>query len=132
MPAAARSLDLYVCAMHLIPDVPASGAITPRIGATVNIGFLPAARQGDEVRCVLGGAAGHIVSGEPTVNIEGKPAARITDRTGHLSDPVTGLGIPAGTIETGCPTVNIGMLPQVEALEAAARDGAPLCEECEK
>src|SRR5262249_38115463 len=112
-------------------DVPTSGMVEPRVGATVNIGFLPAARAGDKVRCVIGGAEGTILYGEPTVRIEGKPAARMTDRIGHLADPVTGVGIPSGNIEIGCPTVNIGMSMQASVLSSAARDGTPFCEECE-
>jgi uncharacterized Zn-binding protein involved in type VI secretion len=130
MPMAARSLDPLECTMHPIPDSPTSGNIMIRVG-TVNIGFQPAARQGDKTIC-LEGEQGTIVMGDPTVRIEGKPAARMGDPIGHLSDPVTGLGIPSGTIELGCPTVNIGISAQVGTLQLAAREGSVFCEDCER
>lgn len=129
MPLAARSLDPLACTMHPIPDSPVSGMILPRL-PTVNIGFQPAARQGDPVMC-LEGAQGSILIGEPTVRIEGKPAARMGDPIGHLSDPITGLGVPSGEIELGCPTVNIGSMAQVGALQLAAREGSVFCEQCQ-
>ena len=128
MPFAAQILDPLECGMHPIPDCPVSGAIMPRVG-TVIIGFLPAARQGDKIMC-LEGAQGTIVRGEPTVRIEGKPAARMGDPIGHMSDPITGLGVPTGEIELGFPTVNIGSMNQVGALQRAARDGSVFCEDC--
>lgn len=130
MPLAARSLDPLECTMHPIPDCPVSGVVEPRV-PTVNIGYQPAAREGDKVMC-LEGAQGTILRGEPSVRIEGKPAARMGDPIGHLQDPVTGLGIPSGEIELGCPTVNIGSMAQVGALQLAAREGSIFCEECEK
>jgi uncharacterized Zn-binding protein involved in type VI secretion len=128
MPPAARSLDPLECGMHPVPDSPVSGAVMPRV-PTVNIGFLPAARLGDKILCIEG-SQGTILRGEPTVRIEGQPAARMGDPIGHLQDPVTHLGIPSGTIELGCPTVNIGSLTQVGALQLAARDGSAFCETC--
>jgi len=75
---------------------------------------------------------GTILTGEPTVLIGGAPAARMSDKIGHLADPITGVGIPSGTIEIGCPTVNIGSPLQAETLRRAAREGTPFCEECER
>jgi uncharacterized Zn-binding protein involved in type VI secretion len=122
MPPAARSLDPVECSMHPIPDSPVSGAVMPRV-PTVNIGFQPAARQGDKILC-LEGSQGTIVRGEPTVRIEGQPAARMGDPIGHVPD------VPTGTIELGCPTVIIGSLSQVQALELASREGTAFCEVC--
>ena len=76
---------------------------------------MPAARQGDKILC-LEGSQGTILLGDPTVRIEGQPAARMGDPVTHLRDPLTGLGIPCGEIELGFPTVNIGMSLQVGAL----------------
>jgi uncharacterized Zn-binding protein involved in type VI secretion len=122
MPLAARSLDPHVCSMHPIPDSPVSGVIAPRV-PTVNIGFMPAAREGDPVMCVEGGK-GTIIRGEPTVRIEGQPAARMGDPVGHQP------GVPTGTVELGFPTVNIGSLNQVDALRRAADGGVVFCEVC--
>jgi uncharacterized Zn-binding protein involved in type VI secretion len=132
MPLAARSLDLHQCTLHEVPEVPTSGIIKPRVGATVFIGYQAAAREGDEVVCVLGGVKGTILAGASTVNIEGKPAARILDRIGHVEDPITGLGVPTGVIELGCLTVNIGSSTQAETLRVAADQGTAFCEECER
>jgi uncharacterized Zn-binding protein involved in type VI secretion len=112
--------------MHPIPDCPTSGTIMPRVG-TVNIGFMVAAREGDKVVCLEGGQ-GAVLRGEPTVRIEGKPAARMGDPITHVRDPVTGLGVPCGEIEIGFPTVFIGSSPEVSGLLLAARDGAPFCD----
>jgi uncharacterized Zn-binding protein involved in type VI secretion len=122
MPLAARSLDPIACTEHPIPDSPVSGTISPRVG-TVNIGFMPAARQGDEVICLEGGQ-GVILRGEPTVRIEGRPAAR-------MGDPIAHQEVPTGVVELGFPTVNIGSMAQVDALRRAARDGSTFCDECE-
>jgi hypothetical protein len=73
-----------------------------------------------------------ILRGEPTVRIEGRPAARMLDPISHLTDPVTHLGVPCGVVEIGCPTVNIGSLAQAVALRAGAARGAPICERCEE
>jgi uncharacterized Zn-binding protein involved in type VI secretion len=125
MPPAARILDPLSCAMHVTPPSPVNGAVSPRTDMpTVNIGFLPAVRMGDKVKCVTG-SDGTIVKGEPTVFIEGQPAARMGDPIGHQ-------GIPSGVIALGCVTVNIGMLPQVAALRMAAQQGTAFCEECER
>src|SRR5690242_16388377 len=129
MPFAARVADPLQCAMHTVPSVPTSGVVKPRVG-TVRIGFMIAARQGDPTICAAGGAEGTILQGDPTVRIEGLPAARMLDPVSHLSDPVTHLGVPCGVIQIGCPTVNIGILAQAQTLLAGAREGAPFCAEC--
>src|SRR4051794_10078142 len=121
MPFAARVADPLECTMHLIPDVPASGVVKPRVG-TVRIGFMIAAREGDPTVCVLGGATGATLRGEPAVPIGGRPAARMHDPISHLSDPVTHLGVPCGHLLLGFPTVNIGMLAQAQTLLAGARE----------
>jgi uncharacterized Zn-binding protein involved in type VI secretion len=110
MPPAARLTDLHVCVA-----VPAPSPITSA-AATVNIGFLPAARDGDSTGC--GGA---IDDGSSNVFIEDRRAARI----GDLTDP-------KGAIVTGCPTVFIGSTPEVDALTAAAKAGIPFleCKSC--
>lgn len=129
MPFAARILDPLGCTMHPIPGVPASGVVRPRVG-TVRIGYQIAAREGDTTICA--GAPGTILRGEPTVRIEGMPAARMRDPTSHQSDPVTHLGIPCGVIQIGCPTVNIGTMARAQPLLAGARAGTPFCESCEE
>jgi hypothetical protein len=68
-----------------------------------------------------------IAMGSPTVLIGSMMAARMGDLTAH-----------GGTIVIGCPTVIIGevgmgapvgpLAPQVMALKAAAKNGAPFCE----
>lgn len=130
MPFAARMVDPLECATHPVPDTPTSGMVEPRVG-TVIIGFLVAAREGDATICYEGGS-GTILRGEPTVRIEGKPAARMLDPITHKSDPVTHLGIPCGVIEIGCPTVSIGPMAQSQALLAGAREGTPFCAQCEE
>src|SRR5262249_27723925 len=131
MPPAARSLDLHLCSMHPIPYTPTSGLIQPRTDRpTVNIGFQPAAREGDVVRWSMGGKEGTVLKGEPTVRIEGKPAARLGDPISHQKDQITGVGIPCGNIQLACPTVWIGSLAQASTLRRAAQEGTPFCE-CE-
>lgn len=61
----------------------------------VLVGFLPAARVGDQLVCV--GPPDVIVKGSPTVMIGFMPAARMGDNTVH-----------GGVIVVGCPTVLIG------------------------
>lgn len=116
---AARVGDMHACPMVtvLVPHV--GGPILPPGEPTVLIGFLPAARVGDQATCV--GPPDVIVRGEPTVLIGHRPAARMGDQTAH-----------GGTIVLGCMTVLIGSSPQVAALTAAAEKGTPFCEECEK
>lgn len=131
MPFAARIQEPVGCTMHPVPPSPASGVVMPRVG-TVRIGFLIAARAGDTTLCASSGMQGQILRGEPTVRIEGRPAARMLDPIGHQSDPVTHLGVPCGVVQMGFPTVRIGAMAQVDALRAGARGGTPICEACEE
>ncbi len=62
------------------------GPVTTGVGATVNIGGLPAACQGDPHVCLLSSGpkphvGGTIVAGSLTVFIGGRPAARLGDAT---------------------------------------------------
>jgi len=99
------------------------GGTVPHVGGpvaagepTVLIGFLPAARAGDQATCV--GQPDTIAKGEPTVLIGNRPAARLGDQTSH-----------GGSIVAGCPTVEIGSSGQGNALVVAALKGSPFCEE---
>jgi uncharacterized Zn-binding protein involved in type VI secretion len=96
MPGAARVSDMHSC-----PAAdPSSG--TPHVGGPVNppgcvtvlIENLPAACVGDTLTCT--GPPDTIVSGSATVNIGGKPAARMGDSTAH-----------GGSITAGSATVII-------------------------
>lgn len=95
MPPAARVGDMHTCPMvtGLVPHV--GGPIIPPACPTVLIGFMPAARVGDQCTCV--GPPDAIIMGSSTVTIGAMPAARIGDLTAH-----------GGIIMTGCPTVIIG------------------------
>ena len=88
MPFAARFTDPHACAL-----VPA-GPILPPCCPTVIIGFLPAARMGDLVTCIV---PNPIVMGSTSVTIGFQPAARMLDPTAC-----------GGIIAMGCPTVIIG------------------------
>jgi uncharacterized Zn-binding protein involved in type VI secretion len=111
MPEASRITDLHVCVVHPPVPLPIVAGAT-----TVNIGFSPAARVGDQCACP---ANAKIAMGCPTVFIEHKMAARVGDPT-----------VPPGVIRTGFPTVFIGASAQASALGAAAEAGIPFCEEC--
>jgi uncharacterized Zn-binding protein involved in type VI secretion len=114
MPLAARVSDKHVC--HLTDPAPHVGGPILEPGCrTVFIGRENAARVGDLARCE-GGAHDAILTGEPTVLIGGKPAARLGDAT------------DGGHVTSGCPTVTIGPHPHALALREAARDGVPFCE----
>jgi uncharacterized Zn-binding protein involved in type VI secretion len=56
---------------------------------------MPVARVGDTLACV--GPPDVIVQGYPKVLVEGRPTARMGDRTAH-----------GGVVILGCPTVLIG------------------------
>lgn len=114
MPPAARISDMHTCPM-------ADGS-KPHVGGpvivgdpTVLIGFVPAARVGDQAACV--GPPDVIAAGDPTVLISNKPAARLGDQTAH-----------GGVIVAGCPTVMIGSTPQSNTLLG----DKPFCEQCDK
>ena len=98
MPAAARLLDMHVCATLTagVPPIPHVGG--PVLGPgvpTVLIGRLAAAVVGDQAMCV--GPMDRIEMGSFTVLIGGKQAARVGDPTGH-----------GGVIVQGFSTVMIG------------------------
>ena len=98
MPPAARVTDMHVCPMQTpgVPPVPHVGGPLAGPGvATVLIGKLPAAVEGDHAVCA--GPPDVIVTGSATVLIGSKPAARVGDTTAH-----------GGSIVMGLPTVLIG------------------------
>lgn len=112
MPPAARITDNHTCPIH--------GGGTDATGEpSVLIGFRPAARVSDKLVC--GPAVDVIAEGSPTVLIGFQPAARMGDATTH-----------GGVIVQGERTVLIGIPGQGAALEAAAREGVPFCEICER
>jgi uncharacterized Zn-binding protein involved in type VI secretion len=119
MPPAARISDMHTCPMVNPGPVPHVGGPIVSGESTVLIGFMPAARVGDSAVCVP--AMDSISQGASNVIIEHKPAARLGDPTAH-----------GGVIVAGCPTVIIGTSGQSLTLKAAAADGKPFCEECEK
>jgi uncharacterized Zn-binding protein involved in type VI secretion len=133
---AARTTDPIVCDKHKVVPVPKGGGMIapPDTKRTVMIGMLPAAREGDKVMCIPGGEES-ILKGEPSVNIEGKPAARMSDPTGpkKIEGEPPGLKKEStGKILSGCPTVFIGSVAQATPLVRAAENGTPFCEECER
>ena len=114
MPPAARISDMHTCPMADGPKPHVGGPVI--VGdPTVLIGFVPAARVGDQATCV--GPPDVIAAGEPTVLISNKPAARLGDTTAH-----------GGIIVAGCPTVMIGSTPQSNAVQT----DKPFCEQCDK
>jgi hypothetical protein len=78
---------------------------------------------------------GSVAVGSPTVLIDYQMACRLGDIV--LEKPGLAMG-PVNPIIMGCPTVIIGEAggaapsPQAAALVAAAANGTPFCEECEK
>lgn len=95
MPFAARVTDPHLCPMvtGTVPHV--GGPIAGPGAATVKIGGLPAAVQGDS--CTCAGPPDSIIAGSATVKIGGTPAARMGDSCAH-----------GGSVVMGLPTVNIG------------------------
>jgi uncharacterized Zn-binding protein involved in type VI secretion len=93
-PPAARISDMHTCPMvnGVVPHV---GGPIVKGQPNVLVGFLPAARIGDQLVCV--GPPDVIMKGSPTVLIGNMPAARMGDNTAH-----------GGVIVIGCPTVMIG------------------------
>ena len=114
MPLAARVGDRHRCD-HQTPAPHLGGPIQSPGCRTVFIGRDNAARVGDTALCE-GVAHDVILTGEPTVLIGGKPAARLGDAT------------DGGHISSGCPSVIIGPHPRALALREAARDGVPFCD----
>lgn len=139
MPPAARLTDLTACPMVTpgTPPVPhVGGPIIGPCSQNVIICGLPAARVTDKSQCV--GPTDLIIKGSINVLINGLMAARIGDPTVH-----------GGKIITGCPTVLIGekapsvpltlgsegignAVKQSEVLAAAANNGTPFCETCNR
>lgn len=95
MKPAARLSDLHACPLSDGPKPHVGGPIAGPGVVTVLVGDMPAAVVGDTAVCV--GPPDTIVSGSGTVQIGGKPAARLGDKTAH-----------GGTIVLGCFTVQIG------------------------
>ncbi|WP_437308489.1 PAAR domain-containing protein [Sorangium sp. So ce388] len=114
MPAAARVGDQHVC-YKTEPVVHNGGEILEPGSRTVFIGQANAACVGDKAWCE-GGVYDVIVTGEPTVLIGERAAARLGDAT------------EGGHVTSGCTTVLIGPPPMVEVLREAARSGTPFCE----
>lgn len=119
MPPAARIADFHTCPMVNPGPVPHVGGPVASGSPDVIIGFMPAARKTDTAICVP--AVDAIQKGSTGVLINNLDAARIGDPTNH-----------GGVIVMGCPTVIIGEKAQAVALQAAAKNGSPFCEECEK
>jgi uncharacterized Zn-binding protein involved in type VI secretion len=94
MKPAARLSDLHACPLSDGPKPHVGGPIAGPGVVTVLVGDMPAAVVGDTAVCV--GPPDTIVSGSGTVQIGGKPAARLGDKTAH-----------GGTIVLGCFTVHI-------------------------
>ena len=94
MMPAARISDMHVCPM-VTGVVPHVGGPVCKGEPTVIIGFMPAARLGDQCVCV--GPPDMIAKGSATVKIGFMPAARMGDMTVH-----------GGSIILGFPTVLIG------------------------
>lgn len=98
MKPAARVGDMHICP-QLTPGVPpiphVGGPVMPPGAPTVLIGGAPAAVVGGMCTCV--GPPDSILMGSATVQIQGKPAARMGDNTTH-----------GGSIALGCFTVLIG------------------------
>jgi len=114
MPAAARVSDPHTCPMTTGPVPHVGGPVLPAGEPTVLVGFMPAARVGDQAVCV--GPPDVIAQGASTVLIGNQPAARLGDPTAH-----------GGILVMGCPTVRIGNTPQGATLMKA---GAPLVKPC--
>ncbi len=89
---------MHVCPMVTpgVPPIPhVGGPITGPGMPTVLIGNMPASCVGD--LCVCVGPPDSIIKGSATVQIGGRPAARMGDSTAH-----------GGTVALGFPTVMIG------------------------
>lgn len=151
---AARVGDMHVCPMVTpgVPPIPhVGGPILPPGVPTVLIGGMPAATMSSMCTCV--GPPDTIILGSTGVFIGGKPAARMGDSCAHGGTIV--LGMPTVLIgEAGgggggggsVMPVNVTLqmmhspetmpmqmqqqMAQTVALQQAAQDGVPFCEEC--
>ena len=119
MPAAARISDPHMCPRVEPGPVPHVGGPIFTGSMNVLIGYLPAARIGDRAVCV--GPIDKVREGAGTVLINQRRASRRSDGMNH-----------GGIITAGCPTVMIGDSPQSFTFRAAAKQGTPFCEECER
>jgi uncharacterized Zn-binding protein involved in type VI secretion len=121
MPPAARISDQHMCPQVLPGPVPHVGGPIFTGSMNVIIGYLPAARIRDRAVCMPLGPLDQVSKGAATVLINQRNAARRTDPMNH-----------GGIIVAGCPTVIIGDTPQSFTFRAAAKQGTPFCEECER
>lgn len=142
MPAA-RVTDMHVCPMSDGPKPHVGGPILPPCQPNVLTGSLPQARVGDMCTCV--GPPDAIAMGAFTVLVGGKPAARILDTTLHGGKIVAGLptvligdsgggGAGGGGAGSVIASEGSGIDPAAasDAMIAAAKEGAPFCEQCMK
>ncbi|MBK8262739.1 MAG: PAAR domain-containing protein [Nannocystis sp.] len=98
MPEAARVGDHHTCPCPT-PQAHVGGPIEPPCSPDVETNGRPQARATDQLTCTGVGLRNFIVTGSPTVVINGKMAARRTDYTMHA---------PPGMIVAGSPDVVIG------------------------
>jgi uncharacterized Zn-binding protein involved in type VI secretion len=102
---ASRVTDLHICVAGIVADVVTDGAsseagtgpVLPPCSGNVFTGMLPQARMTDEYFCIILQNVFNLVSGSPTVFVNGLPACRIGDAT-----------MCGGALVTGFPTVLIG------------------------
>lgn len=97
MPDAARQGDHHACD-NQEPKAHTGGPIQPDCSPDVDTNQLPQARATDRLECSGVPVVNFIVTGSATVEINGKLAARKTDKTMH----------PQGEIDAGSPNVEIG------------------------
>lgn len=95
MPAAARITDDHACPATTGALPHRGGPVLPPCSLNVKTNRLNQARATDKAICA--GPPDFIVTGSLMVHINGKPAARVTDKTMH-----------GGTITVGSGNVNIG------------------------
>ena len=157
MSLAARIGDFHTCPMLIpgTPPIPHVGGPVMIGSPNVLIGSMPAARVGDTLMCPPVGPTDSIVNGSPTVLINSMPAARLGDPTAHggviiagCPTVIIGASGNAGSAGAGlaqsqerqpappAPLASGQALTeprrQAEALRAAARDGTPFCEACQR
>ncbi len=142
---AARFGDMHVCPMFNGPVPHVGGPILPPCAPTVITGKMPQARVGDMLTCV--GPPDVIKMGASTVIVVGMPAARMLDTTVHNGVIVLGeftvlIGGASGSGGgggggMGMPKAGPGgeandFAAQAKANIAAAKDGKPFSEMCNK
>lgn len=140
---AARITDMHVCPM-VTGVVPHVGGPIIKGQPNVLTGSLPQSRVSDMATCV--GPPDVIAQGAFTVLVGGMPAARMGDTTVHGGKIVMGLFTvligDAGGGGSGGGSIGVGMSSgagisgnpkdQAKAMIAAAKDGMPFCEVCQK